>query len=124
MNKNERRMQEKARVMKYMMITAMWNGKSPSFHEIENLADMLHRDEVRMQHLAERECDDPTYGDADQRAYDRAIDRVVTRIKDEIGAVAYVDGDPRGWMIRMRLLDENGKPWSNSGDGETAALAW
>lgn len=69
----------------------------------------------------ENECCYPVY-DCEKQV--RTEDRATKLIEEMIGCECYTQRDPRGFMIRMYLVDENGEKWFNSWDGETVGLDW
>ena len=109
----------KSRVVNNMIDTAIHYGKPTS--GIPALANRLHRLEATLSRLAEDEACYPTYDAAKQERIEKLAEYLVT---ENIGCRCYTQRDPRGYCIRMYLVNAEGKPVSNSWDGETTCLAW
>lgn len=118
---NKKDYENRARIIKAMYATAAANGKQPDLLQISATANRLHRIEATLERLAIDECCSDNYDSAKQERLEKLAKKIIT---DEIGCRCYTQRDPRGYTIRMYLIDENGRPFYNSWDGETAALAW
>lgn len=121
MNEQQRKYNEKRRIVSAMYATAELNGIDLKWHEMESVADRLHRIEATLSRLAEEQCSYPVYDEAKQ---ERLENLALTIISESIGCKAYTQRDPRGFCIRMYLIGEDGKKWSNVWDGETTGLSW
>ena len=109
----------------YMIATAEKNGKDVDFLEMLNFSDWLHRCEVTLSRLAEQQCCDPYFeGSKAQQKQERTENRVEKAIKEKIGCNCYTQRDPRGCMIRLYLVDYEGKKAFNNFDGETCCINW
>lgn len=107
-------------VIKYMLSTAIYNGKKPeNTMAIYDFAARLHRLESTLNRLACDECNYPVY---DSQKQERIENLAIKIINEVLGCKAYTQRDPRGKCIHMFLVDENGRPWFNSWDGETTVL--
>ena len=121
MNNKEMIARTKKATIEAMTATANKNGRTADFFDMWKLAGRLHRLEATLERLACDQCNYPIYDAAKQ---ERIENLAVSLISDFIGCECYTQRDPRGYCIRMYLQDENGRKYSNSWDGETAALAW
>lgn len=119
--KREEKQRARAAVISAMAATAKANGKPADYLKMYDTARRLHRIEATLERLAEDECCSYTYDEAKQTRLENLAQKI---IRDEIGCNCYTQRDPRGYAIRMYLIDEDGRRFSNSWDGETAALAW
>lgn len=117
----KRNIKEKRAVIKAMIATAAANNKNSDFFEVLNLANRLHRLEATLNRLACDECNYPVYDSAKQERLEKLAEKLIT---EKIGCRCYTQRDPRGYCIRMFLIDEFGRPWFNSWDGETTGLNW
>ena len=112
-------------VVKCMEATAKKNGKPVGSFGIDfyNLAKRLHRLDVTIGRL---NCDDCNYGlsESEEQNRDRKEKLALKLIEENIGCKAYINRDPRGYAIRMYLVDEDGRKAINQFDGETVALNW
>lgn len=111
----------KGLVIKAMQATAAANGKPADFSTISRIADRLHRIESTLSRLACDACNYPVYDSAKQERLEKLAVQI---IKKDLGAESYTQRDPRGFIIRMYLQDDTGRPWFNSWDGETVGLDW
>ena len=121
MNKQQRKYIEKRQIVSAMCATAEANGNGCKWYEMEAIADRLHRIETTLGRLAEEQCNYPVYDEVKQGRLEKLALKI---IRDTIGCKAYTQRDPRGYCIRMYLIDENGDKWYNVWDGETTGLAW
>lgn len=119
MNRNQ--FEEKSRVIRWMCSTAIRNGRPHTFYSMTDVADRLHKIETTLSRLAEEECEYEHYDSVKQESREKKALEIITK---EIGCKAYTQRDPRGYCIRMYLVDDNGDPVYNSWDGETTGLAW
>lgn len=117
----KQQVENKARVVHYMLATAEHNGKRTSYLEMVGLANRLHRLEATLSRLAEDQCCCESYDSAKQERLENLAEKL---IRENIGCKCYTQRDPRGFIIRMYLTDENGNKWFNSWDGETTGLNW
>lgn len=101
--------------------TATHHGKELGYLEALDFANWLHRCETTLSRLAEDECNYPKYDEAKQ---ERTEARVEKAIAERIGCKCYTQRDPRGYCIRLYLVDADGMRFTNSWDGETAACNW
>lgn len=121
MNEQQRKYNEKRKIVSAMCATAESNGNDLKWYEMEAVADRLHRIETTLSRLAEEQCSFPEYDEAKQER----LEKLALKIIDEtIGCEAYTQRDPRGFCIRMKLIDYEGNKWFNTWDGETTGLAW
>lgn len=116
-----REMENRVMIIRRMCSTAMHNGKECSYPQMARLADRLHRIETTLQRLAVDQCMYDTYDWAKQERLERLAESL---IRENIGCRCYTQRDPRGYAIRMYLVDEGGRKWNNVFDGETTGLAW
>jgi hypothetical protein len=121
MNEQQRKYIDKRRILSAMCATAEVNGNEYKWYEMEAIADRLHRIEATLSRLAEEQCNYPVYDSAKQERLEKLALKIIS---DTIGCKAYTQRDPRGYCIRMYLIDENGDKWFNVWDGETTGLAW
>lgn len=108
-------------VIKAMMSTAAANGKDSNYTKISGLAKRLHRIEVTLSRLACDACNYPEYDSTKQSRLEKLACKLIS---DNIGCKCYTQRDPRGYIIRMYLVDDSGRPWFNLWDGETVGLNW
>lgn len=122
MNEQQRKYIDKRRILSAMCATADANkGNDLKWYEMEAVADRLHRIETTLSRLAEEQCSYPEYDEAKQER----LEKLALKIIDEtIGCEAYTQRDPRGFCIRMHLIDYEGDRFYNTWDGETTGLAW
>jgi len=113
--------ESKQRIVSAMCATADKNGIHSTWYEMEAVAKRLHRLEATLSRLAEEESCEPSYDEAKQERIEKLAEKV---IRDNIGCRCYTQRDPRGYCIRMYLVDENGNVFTNIWDGETTGLAW
>lgn len=111
----------KRRILSAMCATAEANGNECKWYEMEATANRLHRIETTLSRLAEDQCNYPVYDAAKQERLEGLALKIIS---DAIGCKAYTQRDPRGYCIRMHLIDESGSKWYNTWDGETTGLAW
>ena len=104
-----------------MMSTARYHGKFPDYLDMIYFAERLHRLESTLSRLAEEQCCKPEYDWKKQRRIEKLAEDLIT---DKIGCRCFTQRDPRGYAIRMYLVDEDGQKWCNTWDGETTGLAW
>jgi len=121
MNERERAFERKRNIINAMCATAEHNGKPSDWYTIRSLANRLHRLETTLSRLAEDECNYPIYDEAKQKRIEKLAERLV---RENLGCNVYTQRDPRGYCIRMYLVDEDGRKWFNTWDGETTGLAW
>jgi len=121
MNEQQRKYNEKRKIVSALCATAESNGNDLKWYEMEATADRLHRIETTLSRLAEEQCNYPVYDAAKQERLEKLALKIIS---DTIGCKAYTQRDPRGFCIRMYLIDENGNKWFNTWDGETTGLAW
>lgn len=112
---------EKSAVIKHMIATATRNGKNFNTMVIYDLAARLHRLETTLNRLACDQCNYPEYDSAKQERIEKLAIKLIT---ENLGCKCYTQRDPRGLCIRMYLVDDEGRPWFNSWDGETTGLNW
>ena len=105
MNEQQRKYIAKRQIVSAMCATAEANGNECKWYEMEAIADRLHRIETTLGRLAEEGCSYPVYDDVKQERLERLALKI---IRDTIGCKAYTQRDPRGYCIRMYLIDENG----------------
>lgn len=120
MTKAQEKLNNKATVCLNMHYTAIQNGKSTSYLEICNLADRLHRLEATLTRLAEDQCNYSNYDSEKQDRIEKLAEKLIT---DNIGCKCYTQRDPRGYCIRMYLVDSEGKEWHNTWGGDVG-LNW
>lgn len=112
----------KTAVIRHMIDTAIYNGKKPeNTMVIYDLAARLHRLETTLNRLACDQCNYPEYDSAKQERIEKLAEKLIA---ENIGCKCYTQRDPRGLCIRMYLVDDEGRPWFNSWDGETTGLNW
>lgn len=111
-------------VVKMATHTAIKNGIKTDTYEMGKTIDRLHKFEPALQRFADHNCSDREFNAEDKRKWEKKIETVVRIVKEKIGCNAYVCTDPRGAMIRMFLVDEDGRKWFNSMDGETTCFNW
>jgi hypothetical protein len=111
MNKRQIKLDNKAQICARMCDTAKANGKDLDLLDAHGLADRLHRLEATLTRLAEDECNYPVYDKAKQDRIEKLAEKL---IKDNIGCECYTQRDPRGYCIRMFLVDDEGNPWYNT----------
>lgn len=118
----------KDNVVRMMYHTAIRNGKQVDLLDMYRVAERLHRLETTLSRLAEEECDSYYYNrywkngiNPNQERKEILAEKIIA---EEIGCKCYTQRDPRGYTIRMYLVDSEGRPWFNQWDGETAALNW
>lgn len=121
MTKEEMRIRRKYRIIDFMRSTARHNGKELSYSEAVAFANRLHRLEATLSRLAEDQCNRPVYDEAKQERIENLAERLIT---ETLGCKCYTQRDPRGFAIRMYLVDEDGNKYFNSWDGETTGLDW
>ena len=121
MTERERLRERKQMVVRFMCATAKQNGKPHDEKTMNALANRLHRLETTLSRLAEDECNYPVYDEAKQERIEKLAEKLIT---ENIGCKCYTQRDPRGFAIRMYLVDEEGRKWFNSWDGETTGLNW
>jgi hypothetical protein len=109
------------RFISMLMSTATHHGKEIEYTQARNIADWLHRCETTLSRLAEDECNYPKYDEAKQ---ERTEKRVEETIAETIGCKCYTQRDPRGYCIRLYLVNDQGMPWFNTWDGETSGCNW
>lgn len=119
MTKEEKK--EKELIVRMMCATARANGKDASLEHITQVAERLHRLESILNRLAIDQCNKPVYDAAGQKHYEEVAEKVIS---ENLGCRCYTQRDPRGFSIRMYLVDEEDRKWSNTWDGETTGLAW
>ena len=117
----KQQVENKHRVIHYMLTTAKHNGKDISFVDVMSLANRLHRLEATLSRLAEDQCCCEKYDSAKQERLEKLAENL---IHENLGCRCYTQRDPRGFAIRMYLVDEDGRKWFNTGDGETTGLNW
>lgn len=113
--------ERKRNIVRAMCATAKANGKPDNWFDIQALAERLHRLEATLSRLAEDECNYPVYDSAKQERIEKLAEKL---IRENLGCNCYTQRDPRGYAIRMYLVDEEGRKWFNTWDGETTGLAW
>ena len=111
----------KERFISMLRSTAEYHGKEIGYTQARNFADWLHRCEATLSRLAEDECNYPKYDEAKQ---ERTEKRVEKAIAERIGCRCYTQRDPRGYCIRLYLIDNEGRKWFNTWDGETSGCNW
>lgn len=111
----------KENIITAMCATAQANGKPADRLRMIDFANRLHRLETTLSRLAEDECNYPVYDEAKQNRIEKLAERL---IRETLGCDCYTQRDPRGYCIRMYLIDEFGRKWFNTWDGETTGLAW
>jgi hypothetical protein len=121
MTEKERLYNRKRSVVNAMCATATANGKPSNWYDMERVADRLHRLETTLSRLAGDESNHPTYDATKQERLERLAESIIT---NAVGCKAYTQRDPRGFAIRMYLIDEDGRKFYNSWDGETTGLNW
>ena len=121
MTKKENLIMRKRGIINAMCATAAANGKPCNWFAMERFANRLHRLETTLHRLAEDECCCPTYDSAKQERFENLAERLIT---ETLGCKCYTQRDPRGYAIRMYLVDDDGRKWFNTWDGETTGLAW
>ena len=114
-------MRRKDRIITMMCSTAEANGKDGGRLAMIYFAERLHRLESTLSRLAEDQCCCENYDWKKQERIEKLAEKLIT---DTLGCKCYTQRDPRGYCIRMYLVDENGRKWHNSWDGETTGLAW
>ena len=119
MTKDERK--RKYDIINKMCSTARHNGKDDDYLRMISFAERLHRLETTLTRLAEDECNYPEY---DWKKQDRIEKLAEKLIAEKLGCKCFTQRDPRGYAIRMYLVDDEGKKWFNTWDGETTGLAW
>lgn len=110
-------------VIKMATHTAIKNGIETDTYEMSKTIDRLHRFEPALQRFADRSCS-VTLSAEEERKWKKKIETVRKIIKEKIGCDSYVCTDPRGAMIRMYLVNEDGRKWHNNFDGETTCFLW
>ena len=113
--------ENKDRIVRMMCSTARHNGKDDDLLKMIYFAERLHRLESTLSRLAEDQCCYSTY---DEKKQDRIEKLAEKLIKETLGCKCYTQRDPRGFCIRMHLVDDEGRKWYNTWDGETTGLAW
>ncbi len=121
MTERERMYNRKRAIINAMCATAERNGKLSNWVAMEQFANRLHRLETTLSRLAEDECNYPVYDVAKQERIEKLAERL---IRETLGCNCYTQRDPRGFCIRMYLVDDEGRKWFNTWDGETTGLAW
>lgn len=119
MTKETRRRKEQ--IVHMMCSTARHNGKDDDYLNMIYFAERLHRLETTLERLAEDQCCRENYDSAKQDRIEKLAEKL---IKENLGCRCYTQRDPRGFAIRMYLVDDEGKKWFNTWDGETTGLAW
>lgn len=104
-----------------LISTATHHGKELGYLEAINFADWLHRCETTLNRLALDECETDKYDRAKQ---ERTEKRVEKAIAEKVGCKCYTQRDPRGYCIRLYLVNDQGMPWANSWDCETSGCNW
>lgn len=117
----KQQIRNKENVITNMCHTAKFYGKDDDRLSMVYLAERLHRMETTLQHLAEDECNFPTYDEKKQSRLEKLATKLIT---EQLGCKCYMNRDPRGFAIRMYLVDENGDKVWNCWDGETTGLDW
>jgi len=111
----------KDQIIRMMCSTARHNGKDDDFLRMIYFAERLHRLETTLSRLAEDECNYPVYDEAKQERIEKLAEKLVA---EKLGCKCFTQRDPRGYAIRMHLVDDEGRKWFNTWDGETTGLAW
>lgn len=124
MNERERMKQRKHRIVDMMCSTAKSNGKPDNWYDMLGFANRLHRLESTLSRLAEDACCSQYFNKADEAKQERIEKLAEKLITETLGCKCYTQRDPRGFAIRMYLVDEDGRKWFNVWDGETTGLNW
>lgn len=111
----------KDRFISMLMNTATHYGKELGYLGALDVANWLHRCETTLSRLAEEECE---YEHYDEKKQERTEQRVEKAIAEWIGCRCYTQRDPRGYCIRLYLVNSEGMPWANTWDGETSGCNW
>lgn len=112
----------KGAVVAHMLYTALRNGKDADVSSMTDLADRLKIVERKMLKLAIAGCNgDPSYSEEEWKKNE---DFVLNIIEEKIGCKCYCNADPRGAIIRLYLIDEDGDAWYNQAETQTTVLAW
>lgn len=115
----------KDRFVSMLASTARFYGNEMDYFEAMDFANWLHRCEATLSRLAEYECgDEGDYRKYDEAKQERYESRVEKAIAETIGCKCYTQRDPRGYCIRLYLVNDEGTPWSNTWDGETSGCNW
>jgi len=108
-------------VVKCLRATAKANGKPE--YDFFGLAKRLHRLDTTIGRL---NCDACNYELSEEQSQNRERKSKLARdlLREYVGCNSYINYDPRGYAIRMYLVDEDGRKAFNQFDGETVALNW
>ena len=101
--------------------TAHHYGKEMTYLEAISFAEWLHRCEATLGRLAEDECCCERYDEVKQERTEKRVERAIA---ERIGCDCYTQRDPRGYCVRLYLVNSEGMPWHNSWDGETSGCNW
>ena len=117
----KQQLHNKDRFVSMLITTATHHGKEIGYLEAIDFANWLHRCEATLSRLAEDECNYPTYDEAKQERYENRVEKAIA---EKIGCKCYTQRDPRGYCIRLYLVDSDGRKWFNTWDGETSGCDW
>jgi len=97
------------------------NQMAVSFNQmaVSSDIDWLHRQESTLHRLAEKQCNDESWNERDEKKRDAIEDRVRNMLAMYHVPVQF-NNDPRGGSIRMIF----GEHISNNWDGETWGIYW
>lgn len=111
----------KDRFVSMLRSTAEHHGKEMTYTQALNFANWLHRCEATLSRLAEDECNYPKYDAAKQERTENRVEKAIAEI---VGCRCHTQRDPRGYCIRLHLVDAEGRKWYNTWDGETSGCNW
>lgn len=117
----KQQLENRDRFINKLISTAEHNGKELGYLAAIKFADWLHRNESTLNRLGIEQCNSNNYDAAKQ---ERTEKRVEKAIAETIGCKCYTQRDPRGFAIRLYLVDDEGRKWFNGFDGETSGCNW
>lgn len=117
----KQQLENRDRFINRLLSTAEHNGKKLGYLDAIKFADWLHRNESTLNRIAIEQCTSNNYDAVKQERIEK---RVVNAIAETIGCKCYTQRDPRGFAIRLYLVDEDGCKWFNGFDGETSGCNW
>lgn len=117
----QKQLRNKNMFVNLLMSTATHHGKELSYPEAIDFANWLHRCEATLSRLAEDQCNYPTYDEKKQVRYEARVEKAIA---ERVGCKCYTQRDPRGFTIRLYLVDADGRKWFNTLDGETSGCNW
>lgn len=112
------------KIVSMMCSTARYYGKETTFSSMLDFANRLHRLETTLSRLADDEATSPYFEKRNELKQERIEKLAEKLVTETLGCKCYTQRDPRGFAIRMYLVNEEGRKWSNTWDGVTTGLAW